>query len=248
MPDLLATATLKPSSGMAEDAVVNTFAFSMPSGFETVESNLDTLADIVGHFYRLVPTGETTAVGEYLGPQVVHDATGVTTRIYDITGHLDGSPHGSPIFEKASNLPAAFSSVTPLPAEVAVCLSLHGTGWEAAAVEVPDGSDPGSAVDRPRQRRSGRIYIGPLNSAAVTTGGPNNDAMPALAFREVLHAAAEALADSARAVAAGGRWCIWSRADTFLYTITDVSTDNALDSQRRRGAAPTSRMIVNVEA
>jgi hypothetical protein len=240
MPDVLAQVSLHSTSGLPEDDWVNTFAFSMPSGFESSPTEIANLFGAIEDLYTDTPVGGTRSIMAWLGPDVSR-VNLPTVKLYNLTGHLDGTPHGSPFAEdEFSTAVPAFSDIT-LPHEVAVAITLRGTGWAEAPIETPDGADPGTAVDRPRQRKTGRIFIGPLGDDWVAPGG-----RPGASGLTDLRLAAANFGAAVKTIASGARWCVWSRVDTFLYTITDVQTDNAFDTQRRRGVAPTTRTTLAI--
>jgi hypothetical protein len=107
-----------------------------------------------------------------------------------------------------------------LPAELATCLSYRAT--QVSGVPVA--------------RTRGRIFIGPLSTAwlGTTVAG---DVRPLAANLTTLRAAGIALAN-----AAGPDWCVWSPTTLEARPIIEVSTDDAFDIQRRRGAEPTLRV------
>lgn len=109
---------------------------------------------------------------------------------------------------------------TALPAEIAMCLS-----YRAA-------QESGVPVARTR----GRIFIGPLSNQwlGTTVAG---DVRPLAANATTLRSAGIALAN-----AAGPDWCVWSPTTLTARPIIEVSTDDAFDIQRRRGAEPTVRV------
>jgi hypothetical protein len=107
-----------------------------------------------------------------------------------------------------------------LPGELAVCLS-----YRAAQV---------SGV--PAAQTRGRIYIGPLARGFLSTTVAG-DVRPLLTSNTSIRNAAIGLAN-----AAGPDWCVWSPTTLTARPIIEVSTDDAFDIQRRRGAAPTSRV------
>ena len=109
-----------------------------------------------------------------------------------------------------------------LPTEVALCLSY-------ATTDDPDKATSG--------RYRGRIYLGPLN----TTGGlrPSSGIIGyALAFGQAL---------AAIGTAGNTTWVMYSRADNATRKIESIWVDNAWDTQRRRGAAPTARTVQDVQ-
>lgn len=238
MPDILATVTFAAKSGMPKDAVVNNFAFSMPSGWN--DPNL--LTGKLDDLYNDVVVGQQNALSAYLGNSLVRTAGGATVDVYDITGHLDGSPHGSPIGSAVFTLGASLGT-GDLPREVQLCVTLRGVGWSTALVEVPDTGDPGTAPDRPRQRHTGRLFLGPLSAgnAVAAADAVTGDVRPGATFRADVLEAFEAFGEAIAATWAGARWGVWSRAMTFIHTIERVEVDDAFDIQRRRGSSPTTR-------
>lgn len=111
-----------------------------------------------------------------------------------------------------------------LPDEVALCLS-----FQAA---------PASGVNQARVR--GRLFLGPLGDSSAgatstTANRPTNNALVAIA------AAADGL------MIAGGpaedwQWVVYSPTNDDVAVIEEGWVDNAYDTQRRRGVAPTSRV------
>jgi hypothetical protein len=101
-----------------------------------------------------------------------------------------------------------------LPGEVACCLSFK-------------------AGDGPR--RKGRIYIGPLsNNAATDVAGPTR---PEAAFLTALGESAENVLNTSENVT----WMQVSPTDAVASEVAEVWVDDAFDTQRSRGVAPTTR-------
>lgn len=234
MGQALVTVTIAAASGLAEDSVVNQFAFATDGS--VASAGVD-LYDALNDFYNNA-NGAGDKIAQYMSnglggtsPAACH------ARLYNIESHLDGSPHGSPISEYTFGLAARTGSTVSLPEEVALVLTTRGYAWDDQPIEAADGSDPGSAIDRPRQRYSGRVFLGPFNSSANSES--SGHARPVAALRTCILDAAEKLWDDT--LAAGHSWCVWSRTDEALRPIQDVQIDDAWDTQRRRGTAPTAR-------
>lgn len=222
---VLATVTLTASSGNPADNANNDFAFSMATFTST---DADNIATALASFYNTVQVipGTDRAVAEFIGGQISRAANATTIDLYDLTGHLDGSPHGSPLYTRSFTLGSEANS--ELPSEVAACLSFHS---DLSGLLEHSGST------RPAARRRGRVYIGPLNDL----GNTNATSQPMLndSIRDCLSAAAITLAG---AVSAG--WRVWSRAGSALYgPIVGGWIDNAYDTQRRRGPEFTARTL-----
>lgn len=244
MPDILATVTFNAKSGIARDNCVNNLAFSMPGGWPGA-GDIAELGALIEDLFDGIHPGQQNALSAYLGNSLVRTANGASVKVYDITGHLDGSPHGSPIGQHLWTLGASLGT-GDLPREVAMCVTLRGVGWDTALVEVPDGADPGAAVDRPRQRHSGRVFLGPLSAgnSVAAADAVTGDVRPGSTFRADILAAFEDFAEEVPIAWAGARLGVWSRAMQFIHTVAAIQVDDAFDTQRRRGSSPTVRTTV----
>lgn len=230
----LTTVTIAAASGLSEDAVVNQFVFNCDGSVAGAHPDIDA---VLNDFYNAVQASGAK-IAQYLSNSLGGTSPAAcTVRTYDITDHLDGSPHGSPVAETTFGLAARTASTVSLPDEVALVLTLRGTNWASQPIERADGADPGSAIDRPRQRYSGRIFLGPFNSSAnVEVDGHGR---PSATLRTTILDAAEALSNG---IQVGGHdWAVWSRVDATYHEMNSVQIDDAWDTQRRRGVAPTAR-------
>lgn len=242
MTDYLFTAILPHENGLAQDRFVNTFAVKdlIPGG-----AARGAVAGAIGDFYDTVPTGGLTSIGALLSGDVDRDALACQILVYDITAHLDGSAHGAPVDAFTFTMPAA-SSVVRLPQEVAFVLTLESDTRNEEPVEVPDDGDPDAVPQRPMQRHTGRIFLGPFNDDALNATNGRPDAT----IRDTARLAAADLAPAIRAETIGGTgdegWSVWSRKDEILRPIFTVATDDAFDTQRRRGVDPTARVRLAV--
>lgn len=225
MSQILSTVVFNHKSGLVEDQVVNTFAFDVLVTPQTT-ATLDAISQALFDFYNTPAVVQNASIATYLAPSISRTDLPLIKH-YKLDGHLNGSPHGSPIrTDVMASLDGAGAN-TGLPAEVACCLSFH-------SVFGPDAEfGPGT---RPRSRDRGRIYIGPLISTMATTVAPTSRVVPAPALISDLVVAAQNLRDDANT-----SWCVWSRKDAVLKFVTGVSVDDAFDTQRRRGEKPTAR-------
>lgn len=220
------TATLPSITGLARDNVVNTFTFNDPLGI--LPADMDAIGGAVIQFYEGIDDLVLNPVSSYIGPAISRSVP-VTLRYYDVDGHLNGSPAGSPVrVDSAAWTLGGSASSTGLPSEVAVVL----TAYADFGADVEFG--PGS---RPRARDRGRVYIGPLNVTAQTTAIGRTKPDPALITN-----LAEAGARLARA-AMNANWVVWSRRSATTKQVTRVSVDDAFDTQRRRGERPTAKTV-----
>lgn len=220
------TVTLEHKSGQPRDRVVNTFTFSSVGvigdfGFLDVNVALD-------HFYNDVAAGAASSVSSLISGAMSRTIKPII-RHYDVTGHLAGDPAGSPIAEyDMPNVLDANSGATPLPSEVAICLTA------AADFNADVEFGPGT---RPRARDRSRLYIGPLHASVLDVGAANQP-VPSPGAIDTLRFAGAALRDDANTT-----WCVWSRAGQTVKPITNVWVDNAFDTQRRRGERATARLV-----
>lgn len=237
---LKAVVTHQSDSADLADNVTNTFSIGGIISEEDVTVAMElAFNQAFDDFYSAMPAGAVAPVGFYFSPALDNTALASRLDLFDVTTHLDGTPHGSPFSATLFTLDASGASKA-LPSEVALAVTLEGVGRDVAAVEAPDGADPGGAIDRPKQRRTGRIYLGPLGDNATVAGA--GVCRPLAAFMNVARLALQKLNDDIEAATGGDGWLsVWSRADQAMYRLVAVSTDDAFDTQRRRGEAPTAR-------
>lgn len=210
------------TTGLPEDSFTNDFSWitSDYSGY------LEDLTARVVTFYndvQVVP-GDDNAVAAFIGAAVPRTTDAIIVNHYDVTTHLSGTPAGSPVSVGNFTLGAAVAETTYLPTEVAVKAT-----WHADLSGIPEVS----GATRPKARRRGGLFLGPLTDAATTT---DVLARPTTNLIDVLNSASEQLRDGVDAELA-----IWSKADATMRPVVGGWVDNAFDTQRRRGIGATSR-------
>lgn len=234
----LVTVTLEMTSGIVEDRAVNNWAFI--GGEDASPTEITALIDQVWDFYDTAAAGATNAMGKYLSVFVDRASASHVISVYDIDGHLDGSNFGSPEQEETRQLTAAALSATALPGEVALRIRLEGVGRANAPVEEPDGADPGVEVDRPKQRRTGGPFFGPCNSSAASPLAGATQGRPSQTIIDDAQAAIVALnADVLTTLGDDMQLAVWSRQAAQIRNLEAVAVDDAWDTQRRRGRAPS---------
>lgn len=127
----------------------------------------------------------------------------------------------APVFEEFWTFTSAPTGF-PLPSEAALCLS-----YQAEQIS-----------GQPQARRRGRAYMGPLNTTTLesTTGRPASSVQTAFSNAgDALLTASDAATD--------WYWSTWSVVDNAGYPVDNGWVDNAYDIQRRRGLAPTARVV-----
>lgn len=238
--DTIVRVELASRSGLEADKFVNTFACTDVDD-HTIATN-DAISEAFRDFYNVVPGGGLSRMGDFLSSEV-EKSNGLVVKLYDGTGKLAGGPAnplGSPYWVGGPyNIAPAEAPGVGLPSEVAVCITLEGTGREDAAVEAPDGPDAGGAIDRPKQRHTGRIFFGPLNATVIA--GVAGQIRPDENILDTARLAVDQLASDLFLDAFGTRLGVWSRRNATIYTLEAVSVDNSFDTVRSRGNAPTTR-------
>lgn len=245
MADYLVTATLKATSNLPEDDVTNNFALHSDAAVDWDNAPDGELQRVAEFYTDLSSNG--SSISSMLSSALSRTASACTLDVYDITGKLlnvqqaDGSlrppPHGSPIFSMPFSLGAEAPGAPQWPTEVAIVATLRAQLWDQVQIEAPDDADPGNAVNRPRQRRSGRLYVGPVNGQMSTTVSGERRVHPD-GITIILDACTHL---KTRLLEVGIKWCVWSRMDGVLREITRAEVDNAFDIQRSRGRAATVR-------
>ncbi len=218
MPIVVAQARLARTSLLPEDIIVNTFHFFVDA--PPTQADALSIADKVIAFYNTAPTGQTP-VANIINPMVSRGANLCEVKLYDL-GQLKPRPV---LFNKFFTLGPVASGGSQYPAEVAIVLSLQTTR--------PAGAPPA--------RHRGRLYIGPVGSN--TDGGlVAGDVVIANGTRQLLLGAAGRLMAAPADLI---QWGIYSRVDGEIRRVIGSSVDDRYDTQRRRGAKPTSRLVGN---
>lgn len=213
-----AQVVLQGATGLPDDQYVNTFTFVCSDGedyLDQIEATLQNAYDEVTEFY----SSEVSRSGALI-------------KFYD----LEIAPPNVPLDTRALTINAKASGAADLPSEVALCVSFKG---------------PAVAGQNPARSR-GRVYLGPWAFAGVTDWSRPDSGMiaVAVAFGDAIMTGcgfADAIACWAvlSPTNAGG-WLIpgESGPPNFAAAVVpafDGWVDNAWDTQRRRGLAPTSR-------
>ena len=227
---ILVKCSLTNVSGLPEDACTTDWAFNAA---DASDAEVDDIFDALVAFWN---GGSDPQLADFVSTAITRVAQQNHLDAYDLTGHLDGSPHGSPIRSRTWTMGAVATGHTNWPSEVAVALSLAADGF-GGVPETEVNPSPPPATIRPRARYRGRLYLGPWtgNTGESTTGDPRPTSS---SFLTALDAAVTAL------ITARPDWSVWSRADAVLreiYPLGEVTVDNAYDTIRKRGVAATSR-------
>jgi hypothetical protein len=245
MPSLIRV-ELPSVSGVPEDVVVNDWVVRNLDAADSSAIAQDVLAHFADFFNVASPEGLRLA--SFIGGSRSRAAFACTVRAYDITGHLSGTPFGSPFANHAFTLEGGDASVN-LPEEVAGVITLRAAGWDTALVEAPDGGDAGTAKDRPRQRHTNRVFLGPLKASTLitdpVTGVTRFNSVGGGTFLQQVLGAVDRLNTGIVGELSEGLG-IWSRTDAVVRQAVRAEMDNAFDTQRRRGPRATARSSVSL--
>lgn len=227
-PLFTAQVSLERDMGLPEDAVVNTMHFEGDEGLgltddETWDDLKDGLINRIVTFYQSIGTTFSSILS---GNGVV--------KLYN---PRDPSLPGAPRIPRDS-LGFTFTPSTgaSLPAEVALCLSYSGAAESGVNM----------------RRRRGRIFLGPISASSISSGtAPLNDARPSLALRNGILANFDVMATG---VSGAARLAVYSptgdptnaNVDASWTDVTIAWIDDAWDTIRKRGAAPSSRVSVSI--
>jgi hypothetical protein len=211
---------LMRTTELPEDLVVNTFSFITGSAVHTA-ADLDAIETSLIGFYNVVGAGGS-ALTSHLSNLLSVAALKNEIRLYDINAPAASPPLRTRFWTLAT------TASSPLPAEVALCLSFKAP----------------AAVGQNPKRQRGRVYIGPISTGSLNTASTGGDARPSVPCQTAIIDAGNRLMTDT-----GHAWSVWSRRDATatnpngtLVPITDLWVDNAWDTQRRRGARPSTRI------
>ena len=204
------------------------------------------LANACIAFINTAASGASFALAKYIGPTVDFGTNHASVYQYDITGHENGSSHGSPILITNWTV-ANLGTVGPMPEGVSACISYqsaYGTDVEfgpSSAIPTPPDiiADYGASAThtgrtRPRSRDRNRLYLGPLNTNAFANEATTNRTIFSTAFITDCLAALFALGDISEAGTPTWALRVWSRRDAAVKLVTEAWMDDRPDYQRRR--------------
>jgi len=245
---VLVLAQIPSLSGIPRDLVENSFVGRSAS--LTPAALALTMRAALTSFYNVGVGGATHAPAQYIGPSRDRGANKCTFKSYDVTDHLDGSPHGSPIpgSDATWTLGATTNVDGELPSQVCVDLS-----YTADIADFPEFGSLGSvpsderAIDegapathtgrlRPRSRHRGHISIGPLFSSSAASSGPGGASIPIAIMRHDITVNAAALRDDP-----SFDWVVWSRRNAAVDNVIAGYCDDRWDTIRKRLPRATTR-------
>ncbi len=164
----------------------------------------------------------TTPVASILSPVLDRSANVCSVTGYEIGANLNGSPAGAPVFFQTFTLGASGGSAS-------AALQL--------AVVAEYSSDMTGVVEfgthaRPRARRRGRHFFGPItNTHFINTGSPSFNPAWDTVVTGSIHDASVALLASTNF---GPGWSVWSRVDAATHVVLRGKIDSTIRTRRKR--------------
>lgn len=237
----LVTATLQNNNSQPRDEV--RFSWVIDNGPIAAPAAQNIFTD----FFGLSPGGSSAPMCEALASCMAPSVAppGAEIRVYDISGHLDGSPHGSPYLVTNARLPSVGGDSRGN--QLAVVMGYQAADYLSVPVEGPSGAiktqgplavrtalPTHTGVTKLQSRHSGRLYFGPIDASII---GVNADANPELTGTWQTNFAldVEAFQD------VHPEWCIWSRANAAIVRITQGWVDFSIESRRKRAFTGAGR-------
>lgn len=134
---------------------------------------------------------------------------------------------------------APAGGTSPLPDEVAICLSVRGDTEGVA-------ESSGGGTVRPAARRRGRLYLGPWSSNTIDVDASNYSSRVAGSIITLILNSYENLIEDIQDPALGGtattiRHVVYSPTSSLVWPIRSAYVDNAFDIVRSRGQDATAR-------
>lgn len=202
-------------TGLPEDVAINTWHFNWINPGDPATANYISLCGDVAAFYAFVfnVTANVQLLSGICKPNLA------VQKVYNLS---DPEPR-SPVYTDTAGIAAGTDVAFTTPLEVSLCLSYQGakvSGFDQAS-------------------RRGRIYLGPLGDLASTTGDPTHFPAPSSTWINRITTAAHQL--TVDTIGHGWEWVVYSRKNNTSTAIVNGWVDNAWDTQRRRGNAPSTR-------
>lgn len=230
MPTLLVRSTLA-SVDLTLDGFSNDFVYSSSTGAVS-DVGGPQLSGFINNFYNTLASGATARLITYMA-QSLNKSAPMSYTCYNITGHLDGSAHGAPIWQNTQPLtnPVNSSATTAIPEGVAAVLSFrrdYGTDVEFIR------DSAGKVIGRPRGQDRGRIFFGPLDPTALARQATTLRCTLSNPFMTDIGKAWDSISTFSDSASAAWHLAQWSRKKASAADIVQVWIDDRPDYQRRR--------------
>lgn len=216
-PTLHCTATLPTIGGDPLDSTTNSFTFAVDSVDSTsIADAISTVNDFYTHVIG------ANSIGSVLHESLSRAANACVIRCYDISAHLDGTAHGSPVGLGTFTLPSSAGSSPVLPEGVCCVGTFHSA--YGSDVEFLSGT-------RPRARDRGRLYIGPLDETWVSVNSTTKRVFCAATRMGIVAGHMDYMRTNPHGLCV---WSVWSRKNAITHPVVGGWVDDRFDYQRRR--------------
>lgn len=213
-----AQVNIPPVSGLPEDVYVNTWTGLLQATDALAAATA--WGSIVRPFYT--DTFSLGSLGLWLSPQVSRATNALQIPLRQVD--LPSGTLGVVLTTFVGTIAAGQDESGALPSECAVVSSFHGE-----LLSVPEHQ----GATNPRARRRGRIYVGPLNTFALTNDANGKPTVSGALVTTIVEAQ-ESVSDSNAHV-------VWSRVEQDTHQVIGGWVDNEFDTQRRRGNEANAR-------
>lgn len=218
----------------------SSISFEFESTTATGFTNITSVFVAIQNFFNS-PVGGGSSVCTYMSRSVDFGTPHCTLVAYDITGHLDGTPHGSPVASLNWTLATPATTANPFPEGVAACLSFRGD----YGTDVEFGGTPPGA-SRPRSRDRNRVYLGPLNSTCAAQNSTTHATFFTTTFINDCLAQFNDLCSAHTTSTDTWHLRQWSRKNAALKVPTEAWMDTRVDYQRRRSDQGGNRTFITL--
>lgn len=228
-------------SGVADDVPGNDFVFDGPTDPPALG-----VAQLAEGFFNTAFAGMANPLSHYLSALISRAANMAHTTLYDISGHLDGSAFGPPVFMHDWTLGPAGPGQS-LPRATAVCVDYHGAlgalaEFGPAGGVIPTGDraqDEGAPAthlgrERFRSRARGRLFIGPLHNAVGSTIDVDGNNEPVIGASLLTDLGTLMHQFLAQTITDGTPWQVWSRRDAVIRQVIGGWVPTGFSSLRKR--------------
>jgi hypothetical protein len=216
MPHYQFQYTIPYVSNMPTDVIVNDWSMFWVAG-TPADADFDNARDRLITFYEAVFNS-----GVILDIQAPWVASGsATLKAYNRAD----SPPRAPVYMSAAGYTSDAATTSLIAPETAVCMSFQ--------------ADQVSGV--PQARRRGRVFLGGWAETMVYRGDVDEFPTVDINLRNAIAGAAEALLTGL--LSDNWIWEVWSTVNASGAPVSNGWIDDAMDTQRRRGQAPTVRTV-----
>jgi len=235
MPAILAVVRLPNADGLTKDLYQNSYAFEC---IDNSTATLNAIGTELNTFYNVL--------GAYLSPCI--DRPNCQVRYYDITGAMHGEPHGNPMMGHSLGMTTTPGSSLALPQQCAVVLHMTGNPPVTGAVTagpIPTADfaqDEGAPAThagarRVLEQRTGRVYLGPVNSTVLAGTDPMRATISSAAQSAIVTGFKNLVVNLGATALAS----VWSRVQGQLNPVHTAIVNEIIHTIRGRVQKPTAQ-------